>query len=73
MSIDITSKRGAFVGKVNMLLQEFHFAAPEVLLKLVQTYACNVYGSNTWNLFSTDCQRLFTSFNVAVRMVYNLP
>ena len=73
MSVDIVAKRGAFIGKVNALVQEFHYAAPEVLLKLVQTYACNVYGSNTWNLFSSDCQRLFTSFNVAVRTIFNLP
>ena len=73
MSLDISSKRGYFIGKVNSLIQEFHYAAPEVLLRLVQAYACNVYGSNTWDLFSSDCQRLFRSFNVAVRTIFNLP
>ena len=73
MSLDIAAKRGCFVEKVNSLIQEFHYTSPHVLLKLMQSYACNIYGSNTWNLFSADCQRLYTSFNVAVRTVLKLP
>ena len=73
MSIDINSKRGSFVGKINSLLQEFHYASSDVLMKFVQTYACNIYGSNAWDLFSPECQRLFTSYNVAVRTILNLP
>ena len=32
-----------------------------------------MYGSNTWDLFSANCQKLFTSYNVAVRKIFNLP
>ena len=73
MSIDINAKRGLFIGRINFLLQEFHYVTPDVLLKFVQTYACNIYGSNTWDLFSSECQRLFTSYNVAVRTILKLP
>ena len=73
MSADVNQKRCTFIGKVNSLMQEFHFATPEVLLKLVQTYACNVYGANVWNLFSKESQKLFTSYNVAIRNIFNLP
>ena len=73
MKIDIQLKRGAFIGKVNSLLQEFHYANPSVLLRLIQSYACNVYGSNVWDLFSAECQRLYTSYNVTIRNVLRLP
>ena len=72
MKIDIQLKRGVFIGKVNSLLQEFHYANPSVLLRLIQSYACNVYGSNVWDLFSAECQRLYTSYNVTIRNVLKL-
>ena len=72
MTLDINMKRGSFIGKTNSLLQEFHYARPEVLLNLVNTYACNIYGSNIWDLFSTDCQRIFSSYNVMLRNIFNL-
>ena len=62
-----------FIGKVNSLMQEFHFASPQVLMKLLNSYACNIYGSNTWDLFSQDCKRLCNSYNVAVRNIFGLP
>ena len=73
MSLDINAKRGAFIGRIYSLLQEFHYVSPDVLMKFAQTYACNLYGSNTWDLFSPECQRLFTSYNVAVRTILKLP
>ena len=73
MTIDMNHKRGIFIGKVNSLMQEFHYAAPHVLLRLVHSYACNLYGSNTWDIFSNECQKICTSYNFAVRNIYNLP
>lgn len=72
MKIDMAQKRGAFIGKVNSLLQELHFVSPEVFMKLLNTYATSMYGSNTWDILSSDCERLFRSFNVTVRNVYNV-
>ena len=43
------------------------------MMKFVQTYACNIYGKNRWDLFSPDWQRVFTSYNVAVRKTLKLP
>ena len=72
MKIDMAQKRGAFIGKVNSLLQEFHFVSPEVFMKLLNTYAASMYGSNTWDILSSDCERLYKSFNVTVRNVFSL-
>ena len=73
MSMDMNQKRGAFISKVSSLMQEFHYATPHVLMTLVQSYACNLYGSNTWDLFSEDCQKICRSYNVSIRNIYRLP
>ena len=50
MKADIANKRGKFIGKVNSILQEFHYSKPETLLKLICTYASSCYGSSLWDL-----------------------
>ena len=58
---------------MNSILQEFHYANSDVLMKLVSAFTCNMYGSNTWDLFSPECQKLYRSYNVALRLIYDLP
>ena len=72
MKMDIANKRGKFIGKVNSLMQELHFATPEVLMKLINTYTTSFYGSPLWDILSADCERLYKSWNVTVRNVCNL-
>ena len=72
MRVDIAQKRGAFIGKINSLLQEFHFANPNVMIKLMNTYATSLYGSNTWDIFSPDCDWLYSSYNVAIRLILKI-
>ena len=49
MKIDCSLKRGKFIGKVNSLLQEFHFAEPCVKMKLLNVFAASFYGSGLWS------------------------
>ena len=72
MSTDVLQKRGKYIGKVNSLLQEFHFVKADILTKLVNTYATSFYGSCLWNLGSAECQKLYASWNVSIRMIFNL-
>ena len=72
MRIDIAQKRGAFIGKVNSLLQEFHHVQPDIFLRLLNTYATSLYGSNTWDILSAECERLYTSYNVTIRIVLQI-
>ena len=73
MKIDICLKRGAYIGKVNSILQEFYYADSSVLMKLIGSYCCSMYGSNVWDLFSPESQKLYRSYNVTLRTVYGLP
>jgi hypothetical protein len=41
----VAQKRGKFIGKINSLLQEFHFASSEILMKLLNVYTTSFYGS----------------------------
>ena len=73
MKKDVAMKRGKFIGKVNSLLQELHFADPSVLVKLIQIYCTSFYGSCLWDIYSTDVDRLYKSWNVTIRKVFKVP
>ena len=72
MSKDYDVKRGKFIGKVHSLAQEFYFAAPEVLMKILNIYTTSFYGSNLYHLFCKNCTRLFSAWNCAVRLVFKV-
>ena len=70
---DCLTKRGKFISKVHTLMQEFHFVSSEVMLKLIKIYTTSFYSSSLWNLCSAECQRLFASWNIAIRHIFKLP
>ena len=72
MNQDILLKRGIMISTVNNLLQEFYYSSLKVLIKLVLSYASSVYGSSLWPLYSKNCDKLFKSWNVMIRKIYNL-
>ena len=73
MRADCLAKRGAFIGKVNSLLQEFCTVDHSVMVKLLRTYVTSFYGSNLWDVYSPEVTRIFSSWNVTIRNVFNLP
>ena len=72
MKMDIAIKRGSFIGKTNSILQEFKSLKPSIMLKLVNSFATNLYGSSLWCLLSADCEKLYKAWNVMVRTVFGL-
>ena len=72
MKHDIAIKRGRFIGKINSLKQEFYYATPEVKMKLYNIYTTSFYGSNLYALFSKECNKIYTSWNIAVRDCFQL-
>ena len=73
MKIDCTLKRGRFIGKVHSLLQELHFVDPHVKVKLLNVYTTSFYGSNLWDLYSPVVDRIYKSWNVTIRNIFDLP
>ena len=72
MRVDMSQKRGKFIGKVSSLLQEFSNVDPEVKVKILNIYTTSFYGSNLWDIFSKDCERLYKSWNVAIRQIFDV-
>ena len=73
MKTDCTQKRGKFIGKVNSLLKELHFVDPDVMIRLLNIYTTSFYGSSLWDLYSTSVDRIYKSWNVTIRSVFDLP
>ena len=73
MKRDMSLKKGQFIGKINSMLQEFHYVSPSLFMKLVNIYATSFHGSSLWDLFSCECERLYKAWNVAVRLAHNVP
>ena len=73
MRRDIAAKRAKLIGKINSLGQEFYFASPKVLMKLLNTYCVSFHGGGLWDLFSGDCEKVFTAWNVAIRHAWRVP
>ena len=73
MKLDCVTKRGKLIGKVNSLLQELHLTAPIVKMKLLNIHVTSFYGSSLWNIYSAEVNRIFSTWNVTVRKVFDLP
>ena len=48
-----------------------NFAKPAILKKIFNIYATSFYGSGTWDIFSSECEKLYKSWNVTIR-IFNL-
>ena len=70
---DIKIKRAEYISKNCELQQEFMFAHPKTRFKSNLIFNSHFTGSPTWDLFSEDAIRLENSWNVSVRLTYDLP
>ena len=71
--LDCALKRGKFIGKIHTLLQDFHFTSPEVMTNLIRIYTTSFYSSSLWSLSSPQVEKLYSSWNIPVRIVFKLP
>ena len=69
----ILKKRAQFIGKLHSFRQEFGNIDPLVYTRLVSVYLTSFYGSNLWDLYDNVTQKLFSSWNIMVRMLFNIP
>ena len=55
------------------LFQEFHYVKSPVFVKITNIFCTSFYGSNLWNLFNGSCEKLYTAWNRAVRLAFEVP
>jgi len=61
MALDMSQKRGSFIGKIKSLEQEFSGSSSEVLMRIFEIYTLSFFGSSLYNLFSKAAERLYTT------------
>ena len=60
---DLMEKRALYINKVNELNEEFYYAPPNT----------HLYGSQLWDLFSTEANRLEKTWNISQRIMLDIP
>ena len=73
MDQDCKCKRARFIDNSVSIRETFHFAKPDQILKAVQVYCCDFYGSMLWNLYGEQANQLFRSWNTCTKLVWGLP
>ena len=72
MSLDMSLKKSTFIGRVNSLLQEFHYASTSTLLKAINSFATCFPGAQLWKLFGQESEKVYKCWNVMIRQVFKL-
>ena len=73
MDQDIKVRRACFISKSVEVREQFAFAHPQQVLRAVQIYCCDAYGSSLWRLDSPAATSFFKAWSSCVRRVYYLP
>ena len=70
---DLLQKRAILFDKVHQIQQQFGYLNPRLVIKLLSIYSTALYGSCLWQLASDEHLKLNRSWNVAVKMIWDLP
>ena len=73
MEFDCKSKRGRFIESSLSIRETFKFAQPSEILKAVQVYCCDMYGSMLWNIYGDEAGKYFRCWNTCTKLVWDLP
>ncbi len=73
ISADVPYRKGQYIGSVNSIITQFGFAHPVCKLKLLVTHGYSFYGSSLCDLYDNDSKKLSITWNIAVRILYDLP
>ena len=60
------------MNKVKELCQEFHYATPSTKIKINNCFNSSFYGSQLWDLFSIEAERLEKSWNISQRILLDI-
>ena len=70
---DLLQKRAILFDKIHQIKQQFGYCNPRLVIKLLSIYATALYGSTLWQLNSDEHHKLTRSWNIAVKMIWDLP
>ena len=70
---DCKVKRAQFIDTSTDIRETFSFAHPDQVLSAVNLYAGHFYGGMLWDFTSNMCNQMFNSWNVCVKLAWNVP
>ena len=73
MDSDAKIKRANFIDTCMNLNNEFEFLDPHSQVKLLNIYNAHFTGSSLWNFNSDTVKQVWNSWNVNLRVIFNLP
>ena len=73
MDYDCKLKRGRFIDCSTDIRETFKFVNPPQILKTVQVYCCDMYGSMLWNLYGKQSEQFFRCWNTCTKLSWDLP
>ena len=60
------------VGKLHGLRQEFPEQDPDVMMQLIRMYLLSLYGSQGWDIFSSEANKLWATWHKTIKSLYKL-
>ena len=73
MDQDVKMRRAMFISRSVEVRDQFAFAPPSQVLRAVQVFCCDAYGSPLWQLDSKMASSFFKAWSSCVRRVFRLP
>ena len=73
MDSDIKVKRGIFINNCTSMNNEYCFIKPDEQVKLLHLYNAHFTGFPSWSFSSDMFRQLMNSWNVNLRVIYDLP
>ena len=73
MDQDAMVKRARFIDKTVGIREAFSFAYPCQVIRAVQVFACDAYGSMLYDFTSASCESLFKSWNTCIKLIWGVP
>ena len=73
LSKDIMEKRAQYINKANELEQEFSYAHSTTKIWINKVFNTSFYGSQLWDLFSHESERIEKSWNTSQRILLKIP
>ncbi len=70
---DVFNRKGQFIGCMNNIITQFVFAHPSCKVKLLTIHGYSFYGSSLWNLYDKTTNKMFVTWNIAIRRLLNIP
>ena len=66
-------KRAQYINRVNELNQEFYFADTLTRIKINNIFNTSFYGSQIWDLFNQESERVEKTWNTSQRVLLRIP